>query len=663
MLHHQHGIAALLQGTQGAQQAFVVTRVQADGRLVQHIGHAHQTGAQLGGQTDALGLAAGKCGHGPAQGKIFQAHVAHEGQTVGQLLEQGLGHQGVAAVEVPSFQPLQGTFHGKGTELGDVQVVHAHGQGLGLETGTVAVRAVRGLAEAGQDLAPGLAVLHAFFQQRDDAGPALLADLHVGGASGKKFALVVARGIHGHVAAHPVAAQAAAVRGGAALFVLAVEQAGQGRVGKVLQRRGEREAVALAQGAQGGLVTLEVFALGPGQQGPGIEGKAPVGRDEAGLEIVHGAQAHAAGTGPLRAVEGKELRAGRGQGDMAVRTDRGGGMDDVPFPFGPVGQVDGQAAFAVAQGQLHGVGQAAADAVLVDPAVHHQVDAVLLVLVQGGHVVQGVEGAVHTHAGEAFGAQLFELVLMGAFLQFHQRRHDHELAALGQGHDVGDDLVGGAGLDGAAAGGTVHAAQTGEEDAQKVVDLRHRAHGGTGIARGALLFQRDGRGKALDLLHVRLVHLGQELPGIGRKGFHIAALALGIDDIEGQGGLAGTGGPADHHQLVAGDVQADVLEVVLPGFFDMDAGIVHGLLCKRGDAVWQEGFLISAGKNGPERWTKDGEGRIKFLTSRDSVAARGRYACFFLSADAHAAEPVRGPGAGERAHRPRGVRRPAHEHF
>ena len=68
-------------------------------------------------------------------------------------------------------------------------------------------------------------------------------------------------------------------------------------------------------------------------------------------------------------------------------------MDDVPFPFGPVGQVDGQAAFAVAQGQLHGVGQAAADAVLVDQAVHHQVDAVLLVLVQGGHVVQGVEGA------------------------------------------------------------------------------------------------------------------------------------------------------------------------------------------------------------------------------------------------------------------------------
>ena len=371
VFHHQHGVAAPLQGTQGAQQAFVVARVQADGRLVQHIGHAHQAGTQLGGQADALGLAAGKGGHGPAQGKIFQPHVAHEGQAVGQLLEQGLGHQGVAAVEMAPFQPLQGPLHGKGAELGDVQVVHAHGQGLGLEAGAVAVRAVRGLAEAGQDLAPGLAVLHALFQQRDDAGPALLADLHLDGASGKKLALVVARGIQGHVAAHPVAAQAAAVAGGAPLFVLAVEQAGQGFVGKVLQRRGEREAVAFPQGAQGGLVTLEMPALGPGQQGPGIEGKAPVGRDEAGLEIVHGAQAHAAGAGPLRAVEGKELRAGRGQGDVAVRADRGGGMDDVPLPFGPVGQVDGQAALAVAQGQLHRIGQAAADAVLVDQAVHH----------------------------------------------------------------------------------------------------------------------------------------------------------------------------------------------------------------------------------------------------------------------------------------------------
>ena len=214
VLDHDHGVAQIAQALERGDEPLVIALVQADRRLIEDVQHAHEARADLGGQTDALGLAAGKGGHGPAQGKIFQAHVAHEGQTVGQLLEQGLGHQGVAAVEVPSFQPLQGPFYGKGTELGDVQVVHAHGQGLGLETGAVAVRAVRGLAEAGQDLAPGLAVLHAFFQQRDDAGPALLADLHVGGASGKKFALVVARGIHGHVAAHPVAAQAAAVRGG-----------------------------------------------------------------------------------------------------------------------------------------------------------------------------------------------------------------------------------------------------------------------------------------------------------------------------------------------------------------------------------------------------------------------------------------------------------------
>ena len=47
VLHHQHGVAAGLQRTQGAQQAFVVAGVQANGGFVQHIGDAHQAGAQL----------------------------------------------------------------------------------------------------------------------------------------------------------------------------------------------------------------------------------------------------------------------------------------------------------------------------------------------------------------------------------------------------------------------------------------------------------------------------------------------------------------------------------------------------------------------------------------------------------------------------------------
>ena len=42
-------------------------------------------------------------------------------------------------------------------------------------------------------------------------------------------------------------------------------------------------------------------------------------------------------------------------------------------------------------------------------------------------------------------------------------------------------------------------------------------------------------GQALDEVDVRLVHLAQELPGVGREGLDVAALALGVNGVEGQG--------------------------------------------------------------------------------------------------------------------------------
>ena len=41
----------------------------------------------------------------------------------------------------------------------------------------------------------------------------------------------------------------------------------------------------------------------------------------------------------------------------------------------------------------------------------------------------------------------------------------------------------------------------------------------------------------------------------------IPALALGIDGVEGQGGFPGPGQPRQHHQLVPGDGDVDVLDV------------------------------------------------------------------------------------------------------
>ena len=64
------------------------------------------------------------------------------------------------------------------------------------------------------------------------------------------------------------------------------------------------------------------------------------------------------------------------------------------------------------------------------------------------------------------------------------------------------------------------------------------------------------------MVDVRLLHQGEELAGIGGEGLHITALPLGIEGIERQRGFARTGEAGDHDQLVAGQGQIDVLEVV-----------------------------------------------------------------------------------------------------
>jgi hypothetical protein len=70
------------------------------------------------------------------------------------------------------------------------------------------------------------------------------------------------------------------------------------------------------------------------------------------------------------------------------------------------------------------------------------------------------------------------------------------------------------------------------------VNLGDGADSRARIARRGFLLDRDGGREAVDLVDVRLLHHLQELPRIGREAFDIAALALGIDGVEGERGFA-----------------------------------------------------------------------------------------------------------------------------
>ena len=115
-----------------------------------------------------------------------------------------------------------------------------------------------------------------------------------------------------------------------------------------------------------------------------------------------------------------------------------------------------------------------------------------------------------------------------------------------------------------------------KQQLEVVIELGHGAHGGAAGAHRVGLVDGDGRGHALHLVHSGLVHTIQKLARVGRKGLHVAALALGVQGVKHQAGLARAAGPSDHGQLAGADVQIKVLEVVLSRSADADGALGHG---------------------------------------------------------------------------------------
>ncbi len=214
---------------------------------------------------------------------------------------------------------------------------------------------------------------------------------------------------------------------------------------------------------------------------------------------------------------------------------------------------------------LHRVGQAALGALLDRQPVDDHLDRVLLLLLELRRLGQRVDHAVDADAGEALGLQRAEQVDVLALAGADDRGEHLEAGALLHRQHLVDDLLRRLPGDRLAAVRAVRLTGAGVEQAEVVVDLGDRADGRPRVAVGRLLVDRDGRRQALDEVDVGLVHLPEELAGVGRQRLDVAALALGEDRVEGEAGLARAGEPREHDQCVAGQVEVDVLEVVLAG--------------------------------------------------------------------------------------------------
>ncbi len=214
---------------------------------------------------------------------------------------------------------------------------------------------------------------------------------------------------------------------------------------------------------------------------------------------------------------------------------------------------------------LDRLGQALADVVAPDEAVDDDLDRVHLV---AGQVDLGplrqLEGhPVDPDPGEALLGQVVEERAVLALAAPHDRGQHLEAGPLGQLEDPVDDLLGRLAGHRPAAGGAMGMPDAGVEQPQVVVDLGDGPDRRAGVARGGLLVDGDGRREPFDEVDVGLVHLAQELAGVRREGLDVAALALGVDGVEGQRRLARPRQPGEDDQPVPGQVEGDVTQIVL----------------------------------------------------------------------------------------------------
>ena len=381
-----------------------------------------------------------------------------------------------------------------------------------------------------------------------------------------------------------------------------------GHVGREAVLGGDRLDQAVVPAGDGA-------GAGPGLDGALSEGEVLVGNDEIGVEVHLDAEAGAGGAGAVRAVEAEV--AGGELADADAAEDAGevlrvealllafdGDEDDAGAEAERGLDGLGETGAAVRRGIAVAAGTVTACAFgrtvaawcglgFGDEAVDDELDGVAAVLVEVDVLAEVAHLGVDADADEAGASGVLEDLEVLALTVADERGEDHDALAFGQGEDGVDDLLDGLALDGAAAVGAVGQAGAGVKEAEVVVDLGLGADGGARVAAGATLVDGDGGGEALDVVDVGLLHLAEELAGVGGEGLDVAALAFGVDGVEGEGGFAGAGEAGDDDELVAGDVDVDVLEVMLAGAANDDGVEGHGCLSFRREIVSGRTFSLA----------------------------------------------------------------------
>src|SRR3569623_1143982 len=592
VLDQENRVAEVAQAVQRADEALVVALVETDRGLVEHVQHARQLAAELRREPDPLRLAAGARAGAAVEREVVEADVEQDRQPVLDLLQDLARDLEARAGELHRRDELVRVLHGHPGDLGDRTLVDVHRARLRAQARAFADRARDGPEEL-------LVVLLRAIARR----------LAVAALELRQDALEPHRPLAGRVPAFPLDVHPFVTRAVHQHVALLLAELVPRLVEIDLERLRER-----VDDVRGPAAVLR-DRLAPHRDRALADRPRRIGDDEIRIRGEPLAEPVALDAHAERRVEREALRRQLGEADAALRAR-------VCLGVGPrdllARALDHQLALALAQRGLARVGEPALVLRVDRDPVDHQLDRVLLLLLEAAaDLVEPHDHAVDPDADDAGLRELDEQLAELALAVLRLRREHRDLGLLGQLGKLVDDLAGGPRTDRATALVAALLAGTRVEHAQVVVDLGRRADRRPRVRAGGLLLARDRRRQDADPLVLRLLHLAEELARVRGQRLDVAALAFGVQRVERERRLARARGPGDHDQAVLRQLEPIDLQVVLVCALDDDrVRLVLGLVTAWSQRVARHrpdtlGSVCSGVKAGGD----GGSGRRRMLTA------------------------------------------------
>ena len=335
------------------------------------------------------------------------------------------------------------------------------------------------------------------------------------------------------------------------------------------KRGGQIKAILRRQGVQYG--PGEAALVGTGlpahhRDGSLVDTQGRVRNHELRIKLHLIAQPQADRAGAEGVIERKAPRLHLVHADAAIRT----GKALAEIQIGAVHGIHHQQTFGELQHIFDRIGETLLYSFPHGQPVYDNGNRMLDIFIQFDLLGELVHIPVDLHADIAASFGLIQHLLMASLAPPHHRGQKLDAGALRQRHDLIHHLIHGLPGDDATAFRAVGNTHSGIKQPKIVINLRHRPHGGAGIAVGRFLVNGNGRRQALNAVHRRLLHLSQELSGIRGQALHISALSLRIDRIESQRTFSRSGKTRQNHHFISRYIHIQPLQIIFSGAADTD---------------------------------------------------------------------------------------------